>query len=158
MGCRNDDESLDLVNYRGEIDMGYRSEVGYVLTFPSKVKREEFVAVAKLKGGEFESAVSELEDYQFNKRINSDALMVGNFGLRFHEHSIKWYDHFEDVKAHHTLMRMCANDAFRGVYQFIRIGEEDGDIAREEGQHESFEQEFSSRLHTTHPEIVFEDW
>lgn len=148
MGCRNDDESLDLVNYRGEIDMGYRSEVGYVLTFPSKAKREEFVAVAKLKGGEFERAVTCLEGWW----------VVGNFGLRFHEHGIKWYDHFEDVKAHHTLMRMCTNDAFRGAYQFIRIGEEDGDIDREEGQHESFEQEFSSRLHTTHPEIVFEDW
>ena len=147
---RKDDE--DFVNYRGEIDMGYRSEVGYVLTFPSKVKRKEFVAVAKLKGGEFESAVTCLEDQ--NSKPGNGLYS----GLRFHEHGIKWYDHFEDVKAHHTLMRMCTNDAFRGEYQFIRIGEEDGDIAREEGQHESFEQEFSSRLHTTHPRIEFEDW
>jgi len=152
MGCRSDDESLDLINYRGEIDMGYRSEVGYVLTFPSKQKRKEFVAVAKLKGGEFETAVSELEDQ------NSEPGNGLYSGLRFHEHGIKWYPDFEDVKAHHTLMRMCTNDAFRGEYQFIRIGEEDGDIDREEGQHESFEQEFSSRLHTTHPEIEFEDW
>lgn len=154
---RKDDE--DFVNYRGEIDMGYRSEVGYVLTFPSKVKREEFMAVAKLIGDEVEIAVSSLEEYEWIHARNGYANDSKVYGLRFHETCVKWYATFEDVKAHHKLMKLCINDALRGQYEFIRIGEEEGDIDKEEGAHDSISPVYTIRV--SQPQIEFEgseDW
>jgi hypothetical protein len=146
----------DSVNYKGEITMGYRSEVGYVLTFPSKVKREEFVALTKLIGDEVEIAAAILQEYDGVLQDTAEDRLV--YGLRFHETCVKWYATFEDVKAHNKLMKMCINNALRGKYEFVRIGEEDGDIEREEQAHDSFREKYINRVHVSHPEIVFEDW
>mgnify|MGYP003339254950 CR=1 FL=1 len=44
---------------------------------------------------------------------------------------VKWYDSFEDVKAHEDMLELCVECG--GSYKFVRIGEEYDDLDEREG-------------------------
>ena len=100
--------------------MGYRSDVKYVIVFPSIEKRDEFLVKQKMLGDKhIQKAVNELE-------VIKDRPIV-----RFAMDDVKWYDTYESVKAHHALMEE-AEENFEAVYSFVRVGENLDDIEMQE--------------------------
>lgn len=96
--------------------MGYRSDVKYVIVFPSIEKRDEFLVKQKMLGSD-----------ETKKAINELETLEGKPVARFHEEDTKWYDDYPDVKTHHALMELAV-DEFGGAYYFVRIGEDADDI------------------------------
>lgn len=68
--------------------MGYRSEVAYIIEFESIELRNEYVAMILVHGGRLLEALEECEIPDDSPRIN------------FWCCDAKWYDTYEDVKAH----------------------------------------------------------
>lgn len=117
--------------------MGYRSNVAYVIRFKDKAQCDAFIHLQLAKADKhITEAIGELT------RVDENV-------LGFHHDHVKWYDDYEDVMAHHTLM----NDALKlfnetptgeevpydeqAGYRFIRLGEEDDDnTVDEEGNSE----------------------
>ena len=105
--------------------MGYYSEVAYVIEFKDKDQKETFINLQKVKADDtINDALMELMN------ITDE----GNNKLAFHESSVKWYDDFIDVKAHHRLMQE-AEELFPDdvSWLFVRIGEQDDDMQQETG-------------------------
>ena len=110
--------------------MGYRSEVAYVIRFKDKEMRDLFVSVQRAKA-----------DKHINEALNELVEVEDNM-LGYHADHVKWYDDYEDVKAHESLMQF-ALDLFgeeysddynsQAGYKFIRLGEETEDNIDEEG-------------------------
>ena len=107
--------------------MGYRSDVKYVIVFPSVEKRDEFLVKQKMLGDQYISeAVNQLE-------VLKDKPVV-----RFSEDRTKWFLEYEDVRAHHTLMEIAKAD-FNACYYFVRIGENADDIEEQMGGEGSYQ-------------------
>lgn len=113
--------------------MGYRSNTAYVIRFKNKEQCDAFINIQLAKADKWiTEAIGELTRVEDNV-------------LGWHEQYVKWYDDYEDVKAHKTLM----NDAIslfntdsegndvpyddQAGYRFVRLGEEDDDNEIEEG-------------------------
>ena len=118
--------------------MGYRSNVAYVLRFKDKEQCDAFINIQLAKADKhITDAVGELT------RVDDNV-------LGFHHDHVKWYDDYEDVMAHTTLMQDTIRLFSEGVgatndlpydeqagYRFIRLGEEDDDnTVEEEGNSE----------------------
>lgn len=108
--------------------MGYRSEVAYVINFEDKETRDEYVSMVLVHGGLLAEALGECEveeDNPHSHRIN------------FHAFDVKWYDSYEDVKAHHRLMEW-AKELYpeKCDWKFVRIGESIEDIQDEDSNGE----------------------
>ena len=104
--------------------MGYRSDVAYVIGFDTDEKRDEFVALIRVRGDELWTALQECGMDEHQPRIN------------FYAGDVKWYDSFPDVQMHDKLLTFIADNYSDegGIgWKFIRIGEEQGDIQEEEG-------------------------
>ena len=98
--------------------MGYCSDVKYVIDFTSKEAKIGFLAQVRMIGGDLQTAIDETNHDNDTPRIY------------FAADSTKWYDSYEDVKAHHKLLEMAEempHELFNG-YHFVRIGEEVDDI------------------------------
>lgn len=114
--------------------MGYMSNVAYVIRFKDKAQCDTFINLQIAKADKYiTEAIGELTRVEDNV-------------LGFHSSCVKWYDDYEDVKAHHTLMSDTLKWFSEGVaysreipydeqagYRFIRLGEEDEDNTVEEG-------------------------
>jgi hypothetical protein len=105
--------------------MGYRSDVRAVIYGPSDTL-QRFVTSAKLDNTHkkvFEYFADSLRVYTVDGRSMLD-LECGD---------VKWYDDYEDVRAWHDFMDLVDTDAtWDGLeYEFVRVGEEDGDIEKE---------------------------
>lgn len=102
--------------------MGYRSEVAYVVAFRSKQLRDTYIALVKTHGGTLLEALMECE-------APEPEVDGGEARLNFYCDYVKWYDDFEDVKAHTKLyewaVELYPEDC---AYKFIRVGEESGDV------------------------------
>ena len=122
--------------------MGYRSEVAYLISFPNEELLHAFVAQAKVlsrtaKYGDMESALDECQ-------INPDGDPPH---ISFYAESIKWYESFDDIKGHLSLLalakenyddggdkttRYCNTEGVEGTHtliavDFMRLGEDDND-------------------------------
>lgn len=97
--------------------MGYYSSVGYVIQFKDKEQKDTFVNLQKVK-----------DDTYINNALH-ELIDNGNNKIGFHNDGCKWYEDFEDVKAHHRLMEE-AGELFPDDVQwlFCRVGEQDDDI------------------------------
>ena len=104
--------------------MGYYSEVHIAVAFQNEADLKEVVAV-----------------YAMDKRVQEHDLLkdwevMENNVLYLHRDYIKWYDSFEWVQGCEHLMRLV--ETFHEerdmpfAYRFIRIGEEEPDIERNE--------------------------
>ena len=100
--------------------MGYRSEVSYIVRFKDSEDREAFINLLLVaKDAHTTQALKELSKLENDK-------------LFFHAEDVKWYDGYDDVKAH-TQIYLQAVELFEGAgYRYVRIGEEVEDIEIEE--------------------------
>lgn len=108
--------------------MGYRSEVAYVINFRDKQKRDEFISLVRVEGGDLLSALRECIVPEYSDDYDGDAQ------INFYVSDAKWYESYQDVKWHHDLMGKAvawSNGEGVGV-KFVRVGEETGDIVDEE--------------------------
>lgn len=101
--------------------MGYRSDVAYVIKFDSIEKRDNFVTLMKMKNDKHLSEAIEETKHDYKK----DPIIT------FTADSVKWYDSFPDVDAHHQLMDNAAH-LFEGEYRFVRVGENYDDVEVDE--------------------------
>lgn len=93
--------------------MGYRSDVVYAIRFKSKEHRIRFMAAQALDPN------IKLEDF---KLVHDDCVLL-------HYEAVKWYEDYDDVKAH---QRLLADAKSQGcAWEFCRVGEETGDIESE---------------------------
>lgn len=108
--------------------MGYRSDVRAIIYGPTDVM-QRFVTAAKLseeyKQIFTEFFVAELRIFTVNAGA-SDAWSV----LEIACEDVKWYEDYPDVKMWHSFMRSVEDeDDWKELnYEFVRIGEEDGDV------------------------------
>jgi hypothetical protein len=93
--------------------MGYRSDVSYALEFRELSCKRKFVSVAKLDPV-YGMALKECE------HVDDDELYIwAKFDW------VKWYDEYEDVSCHMSMLSHIADDKLDGVSaKFVRIGEE----------------------------------
>jgi hypothetical protein len=96
--------------------MGYRSDVAYVIKFDDIETRDNFVTLMLAKNDKhITEAINECEyGYTLDPIITFEA------------EDVKWYDSFDDVKAHHALMH-DAVEIYKekgGKYRFISVGED----------------------------------
>jgi len=90
--------------------MGYRSEVAYAVQFKDKEHRIRFMATQALN--------PHLDLTEFNL-FNDDTII-------FHAEQRKWYDDYDDVKAHTQLLKDAEEQECS--FEFSRVGEEHDDI------------------------------
>jgi len=96
--------------------MGYRSDVAYVIKFDDIETRDNFVTLMLAKNEPpITQAINECEHGYKDDPI-----------ITFKQESVKWYRDFEDVKAHHALMRDAVEIYGKkgGKYRFISVGED----------------------------------
>ena len=109
--------------------MGYRSDVAYIIKFNDIETRDNFVTLMLAKNEPpITQAINECEYHYDDDPI-----------ITFETESVKWYPDFDDVKAHHTLMREAVEiygEEKGGRFRFIGVGEdgaEDFDESDDEG-------------------------
>jgi len=96
--------------------MGYRSDVAYVIKFDDIETRDNFVTLMLAKNEpQTTQALSECEYGYTDDPI-----------ITFQETDLKWYQDFEDVKAHHALMREAVEIYGKkgGRFRFVSVGED----------------------------------
>lgn len=96
--------------------MGYRSHVAYVIKFDDIETRDNFVTLMLAKNDKWiTQALDECEH-----RYESDPVIT------FEECDIKWYDTYDEVIAHRTLMKeaVAIYGEKGGRYRFIGVGED----------------------------------
>ena len=99
--------------------MGYRSEVGVLITVPDKVNSNKLVEkIAKIYGDCFRS------DFDVVKEFKKD----DNRFIYLHCDWVKWYESFEDVKAFMGFISSWENHYKTGGVDFVRIGESYEDL------------------------------
>lgn len=93
--------------------MGYRSDVAYIIEFKTAQDRDAFVTLMGAKNDEhITKALSEV-DYERKDRPV----------ITFRESDVKWYQSFDDVKAHHLLLKL-SNELYAAAYRFVAVGED----------------------------------
>jgi hypothetical protein len=104
--------------------MGYRSDVAYIIKFNDIETRDNFVTLMLAKNNpQTTQALSECE-YGYS----DDPIIT------FEAFSVKWYNSFEDVKAHERLM-LDAVEIFKhkgGRYRYVGVGEDGAEDFRED--------------------------
>jgi hypothetical protein len=109
--------------------MGYRSDVAYVIKFNDIETRDNFVTLMLAKNDKH--ITQALDECQYG--YDDDPIIT------FEETSIKWYDTYDEVKAHRALMRSAVDiygEEKGGRFRFIGVGEdgaEDFDENDDEG-------------------------
>jgi len=97
--------------------MGYRSDVAYVIKFNDIETRDNFVTLMLARNdAQLTQAINECE-YGYK----DDPIIT------FKETDLKWYDSFEDVQAHHAMMREAVHiygEEKGGRFRFIAVGED----------------------------------
>jgi hypothetical protein len=109
--------------------MGYRSDVAYVIKFDDIETRDNFVTLMLAKNDKH--ITQALDECQYG--YDDDPIIT------FEETGIKWYDTYDEVKAHRALMHEAVHiygGEKGGRYRFIGVGEdgaEDFDESDDEG-------------------------
>jgi len=96
--------------------MGYRSDVAYVIKFDDIETRDNFVTLMLAKNDKW--ITQALDECEY--RYDDDPVIT------FEMNSIKWYESFDDVKAHRQLMHeaVAIYKEKGGRYRFISVGED----------------------------------
>jgi hypothetical protein len=104
--------------------MGYRSEVAYVIRFANREMRQTFINIQRAKA-----------DKHINEALD-ELIEVEDCLLGYHADHVKWYEGYEGVEAHHTLMKdsidLFNEDEDIVGWRFVRLGEESDDNIQEE--------------------------
>lgn len=119
--------------------MGYRSNVAYIIKFNDIETRDNFVTLMLAKNDKhITQALDECEH-----RYEDDPVIT------FEEWDIKWYDTYDEVIAHRTLMKEAVHiygEEKGGRYRFIAVGE-DGQEQFDEDDNEGDLYEYITTRH-----------
>lgn len=105
----------------GDINMGYRSEVAYIIAFDAQQQMGQFIQWVMSSGDEHMiNALKECEVDFSTLRIN------------FWQSDVKWYESYADVQGHTRLLELCnlEDTPFHANIggMLIRVGEDEVDI------------------------------
>ena len=92
--------------------MGYRSDVAYVIRFETAEQRDTFVEVVKHRNDDMTQALIECET-NYEQPI-----------ITFETSDVKWYDSFDEVRAHHALMEWAVELYTGSGWRIIQLGED----------------------------------
>lgn len=119
--------------------MGYRSNVAYIIKFNDIETRDNFVTLMLAKNDKWiTQALDECEH-----RYEDDPVIT------FEEWDTKWYDTYDEVIAHRTLMKEAVHiygEEKGGRYRFIAVGE-DGQEQFDEDDNEGDLYEYITTRH-----------
>jgi hypothetical protein len=101
--------------------MGYRSDVAYVIRFHKFQDRDAFVSLMLAKNDEHITRALDECEYGYT----TQALIT------FQIESVKWYEHYDDVRAHHLLMA-DAHELYEADYRFVGVGEDGAEDIQEQ--------------------------
>jgi len=119
--------------------MGYRSEVAYVIKFDDIETRNNFVTLMLAKNDKHITQAIEECEYGYE----DDPVIT------FEAQDVKWYDSYDDVKAHHAMMREAVHiygEEKGGRFRFIAVGE-DGQEQFDEDDNEGDLYEYITTVH-----------
>jgi len=97
--------------------MGYRSDVAYVIKFDDIETRDNFVTLMLAKNDKWITQALDECEYRYEE----DPVIT------FEAEDVKWYDSFDDVKAHRALMREAVEiygEEKGGRFRFVGVGED----------------------------------
>jgi hypothetical protein len=93
--------------------MGYRSDVAYVIRFETPEQRDAFVEVVKHRNDEhWTNAINECET-NYEEPI-----------ITFETEGVKWYDSYDDVKAHHAMLDWAVELYKKASWRRVLVGED----------------------------------
>jgi len=92
--------------------MGYRSDVAYVIRFATEEQRDTFVELVKHRNDDWTQAILECET-EYEEPI-----------ITFEIHDVKWYDSFDEVRAHNALMEWAVELYPEAGWRIIQLGED----------------------------------
>ena len=126
--------------------MGYRSEVAYVIKFDDIETRNNFVTLMLAKNDEHITRAVEECEYGYE----DDPVIT------FEAQDVKWYESYDDVKAHHAMMReaVAIYKEKGGRYRFIAVGE-DGAENFDEHDDEGDLYEYITTVHELRTDFPF---
>jgi hypothetical protein len=123
--------------------MGYRSDVAYVIKFDDIETRDNFVTLMLAKNDKWITQALDECEYGYDE----DPI------ISFNQEGIKWYESFDDVQAHHAIMReaVAIYKEKGGRYRFIAVGED----GQEEFDEHDDEGDLYEYITTTHAVITY---
>ena len=127
--------------------MGYRSEVAYVIKFDDIETRNNFVTLMLAKNDEHITRAVEECEYGYE----DDPVIT------FEAQDVKWYESYDDVKAHHAMMREAVaiyGEEKGGRFRFIAVGE-DGAENFDEHDDEGDLYEYITTVHEVRTDFPF---
>jgi len=119
--------------------MGYRSEVAYVIKFDDIETRNNFVTLMLAKNDKHITQAIEECEYGYE----DDPIIT------FEAQDVKWYKSYDDVQAHHAMMREAVHiygEEKGGRFRFIGVGE-DGHEEFDEDDNEGDLYEYITTVH-----------
>ena len=102
--------------------MGYRSDVAYVIRFATEEQRDTFVELVKHRNDDWTQAILECETEYVQPIIT------------FETSDVKWYDDYEDVRAHHALLDWAVELYPEAGYRIIQLGEDGQEECNQGGE------------------------
>ena len=102
--------------------MGYRSDVAYVIRFATEEQRDTFVQLVKHRNDDWTQAILECETEYVQPIIT------------FETSDVKWYDDYEDVRAHHALLDWAVELYPEAGYRIIQLGEDGQEECNQGGE------------------------
>ena len=102
--------------------MGYRSDVAYVIRFDNAEQRDTFVELVKHRNDNLSTAITECET-NYEQPI-----------ITFDQSDVKWYESFDDVRAHHAMLDWAV-ELYKGAgYRIVQVGEDGAEEINEGGE------------------------
>ena len=102
--------------------MGYRSDVAYVIRFATEEQRDTFVQLVKHRNDDWTQAILECETEYVQPIIT------------FETSDVKWYDDYEDVRAHHALLDWAVELYPEAGWRIIQLGEDGQEECNQGGE------------------------
>ena len=102
--------------------MGYRSDVAYVIRFNTTEQRDTFVQLVKHRNDDWTHAILECET-EYEEPF-----------ITFETSDVKWYDDYEDVRAHHALLDWAVELYPEAGYRIIQLGEDGQEECNQGGE------------------------
>jgi len=110
--------------------MGYRSDVAYKIWFDDEQVRDACIDLVLANGSEWMIKALKACEIGREKRYGTD-IPLGV--LSFQAEDVKWYDEYDDVEGHTSLIRFATThlEDSCGAYM-VRMGEHDDDVEHDE--------------------------
>lgn len=120
--------------------MGYRSDVAYVIKFDDIQTRDAYVTL--MLGNDSEQVREAIKECEYDDARDPV--------ITFKCEDVKWYDSYEDVRAHVFIFRN-ARELGMGSYRFLALGEDGKEDFEEDTLHDGHElYDYIYAVHNVH--------